>query len=556
MTNKTYFKKNNEFIILAIFYFISILAVLLIFRDFGVHIEERFHRMNGLYWLNYISEVFEFKKLYLITNSKMSVVDDFTLSSVSHYNKYGAIFDVPMALIEIMFGMEKTKNIYHVKHFFSFLVFLTSSFFFYKILNKRFKNFYLCFAGTILFLTTPRIFGDSFLYKDVLFLSFFNISLYFLLELLENLDIKKIIYFSIFCAIAFNLRIFVLFLPITFFLILLIKSFYTKKIITYIKFYLFYLFLFICLIIFFSPYLWSNPFANFLEIFYSLKRDLIGANIKVLFNNEFINNRNVPETYLLTWIFISTPIITIIIFSLGYFFYFFRLIKRFVRIEEKSNFNDLWRSNKEQKDFTIFLILTSFYFSLLIFNSPFYNGWRLVYFLNIFIIYFFIYQIDILMIFYKKNHLKKKFVSSLIIASVIYNIFCLIKYHPFQSYYFTEVIGQDMKNSFEGDYYGLSGKDFFLRLNSEYKGSTIKIAVASHTPLYRALDSIDENKRKKFKVIGQDYKNADFIYKNNNSEVNSNLNKKYNIPNNFDKIYELKINGIKLYEIYKNKNIK
>ena len=551
MINKTYLKKNNEFIILAIFYFISILAVLLIFRDFGVHIEERFHRMNGLYWLNYISEVFEFKKLYLITDSKMSEVDDFTLSSISYYNKYGAIFDVPMALIEIIFGMEKTKNIYHMKHFFSFLVFLTSSLFFFKILNKRFKNFYLCFAGTILFLTTPRIFGDSFLYKDVLFLSFFNISLYFLLELLEDLDIKKIIYFSIFCAITFNLRIFALFLPITFFLILLIKSFYTKKITTYIKFYLFYLFLFICLIVFFSPYLWSNPFANFLEIFYSLKRDLIGTNIKVLFNNEFINNRNVPETYLLTWIFISTPIITIIIFSLGYFFYFFRLIKRFVRIKEKSNFNDLWRSNKEQKDFTIFLILTSFYFSLLIFNSPFYNGWRLVYFLNIFIIYFFIYQINILLIFYKKNYLKKKFISFLIIASVIYNIFCLIIYHPFQSYYFTEVISQDIKNSFEGDYYGLSGKNFFLRLNSEYKGSTIKVAVASHTPLYRALDAMDEDKRKKFKVIGQDYKNADFIYKNNISEVNFRLNKKYKIPNNFDKVYELKINGTKIYEIYK-----
>ena len=131
MINKTYLKKNNEFIILAIFYFISILAVLLIFRDFGVHIEERFHRMNGLYWLNYISEVFEFKKLYLITDSKMSEVDDFTLSSISYYNKYGAIFDVPMALIEIIFGMEKTKNIYHMKHFFSFLVFLTSSLFFF-----------------------------------------------------------------------------------------------------------------------------------------------------------------------------------------------------------------------------------------------------------------------------------------------------------------------------------------------------------------------------------------------------------------------------------------
>ena len=556
MTNKTYFKKNNEFIILALFYFILTLVVLLTFKDIGVHIEERFHRMNGLYWLNYISDVFKFDKLYQITDFKMSQVNDFTLSSVSYYNKYGIIFDVPMALVEIIFDIEKTKNIYHVKHFFSFLFFLISSLFFYKILNKRFQNFYLCFAGTILFLTTPRIFGDSFLYKDVLFLSFFNISLYFLLELLEGFSIKKIIYFSIFCAFTFNLRVFGIFLPITFFFILLIKSFYTKEIFSYIKFYLFYLLILFSLIVLFSPYLWSNPFSNFLEIFYSLKRDLIGSNIKILFNGEYINNRNVPDTYLPTWILISTPIITIIFFLLGYFSYFIRFIKRFIRIKEKNNFNDLWRGSNEQKDFTIFFILTSFCLSLLVFNSPFYNGWRLVYFLNIFIVYFFVYQIHILITFYKKEYLKKKIVIFLVIASVLHNIFCLITYHPFQSYYFTELINHNVKNSFEGDYYGLSGKKFFLKLNSESKEKVIKIAVASHVPLYRALDAIDEDLRKKFKIIGQDYKNADFIYKNNISEVNSDLNKKYNIPDNFDKIYELKIKGISLYKIYEKKSIK
>ena len=120
MTNKTYFKKNNEFIILALFYFILTLVVLLTFKDIGVHIEERFHRMNGLYWLNYISDVFKFDKLYQITDFKMSQVNDFTLSSVSYYNKYGIIFDVPMALVEIIFDIEKAKNIYHVKHFFCF----------------------------------------------------------------------------------------------------------------------------------------------------------------------------------------------------------------------------------------------------------------------------------------------------------------------------------------------------------------------------------------------------------------------------------------------------
>ena len=53
-------------------------------------------------------------------------------------------------------------------------------------------------------------------------------------------------------------------------------------------------------------------------------------------------------------------------------------------------------------------------------------------------------------------------------------------------------------------------------------------------------------------MIGQNYENADFIYKNNISEVNSRLNKKYDIPSNFVKIYELNINGIRIYEIFKN----
>ena len=57
--------------------------------------------------------------------------------------------------------------------------------------------------------------------------------------------------------------------------------------------------------------------------------------------------------------------------------------------------------------------------------------------------------------------------------------------------------------------------------------------------------------RKKFEIVGQEYNSADYIYKNNISEVNSKLNKKYEVPKNFSKIYELKINKTKIYEVYK-----
>ncbi len=552
MTNKT---NNSHSIFLFLTYLIIVIAVLPTFKEHGVHIEEKFHRLNGLFWLNYVAQIFNFETLNSISETKIKSIIDYSLSPAGSYmDKYGVILDLPVALIEIIFNIDRIEDIYYLKQFVSFLIFLISSFFFYKILTERFNNYFLAYSGTILFITSPRIFGDSFLYKDVLFLSFFCIALYYLLRLSKNLNIKDIIYFSLFTAIAFNLRVFAIFLPLTFFLLLIIKNLSDKKSYHYFKYYLLYLFTSLCLIILLSPYLWSNTIINFIDIFSPLKRASIGADVKVLFNNNFISNRILPETYLFTWILITTPIITVSLFLLGYFFYFKRFIIRFIYIKEKQPFKDLWRGQKEQKDFINFFLLTSFCLALLVLNSPFYNGWRLVYFINIFIIYFAIYQINNLLFLYKNKDFKRKIVLYLVLISIFHHIICLVKYHPYQSYYFTELISNNKKNSFEGDYYGLSGKHFFLKLNSEYseyKEKKLKIAVASHTPLHRSLEGVKFDIRKKFEVIGQNYQNADFIYKNNISEVNSKLNKKYNIPVNFVKIFELNLNGVKIYEIFK-----
>ena len=60
-----------------------------------------------------------------------------------------------------------------------------------------------------------------------------------------------------------------------------------------------------------------------------------------------------------------------------------------------------------------------------------------------------------------------------------------------------------------------------------------------------------EPDKKRFKIVGQEYHLATFIYKNNISEVDAAVNKKYEIPKNFSKIYEKKINKLIIYEIFK-----
>ena len=548
------FINHKKSLFLVTFYFFAIIFGLLVFEDYGIHIEEKFHRLNGHYWLNYIAKILYLDELNLITNSKISSIYDYTLSRVSHYDKWGPIFDTIVAYLEILLKLEDINQIYYFKHFLSYLFFLIGSFFFFKILEYRFQNFYLSFFGLILYLTSPRIFGDSFLYKDVLYLSFFSITIYFFVKSLEKLDNLNLFFFSIFTAISFNLRIFTILIPFLFFLILVIKNFYKKENLYFFKKFCFYCLSFIIFTFLTWPYLWSDPFNNFLNLFTAVKNDLV--DIRILFFNEYVQNTLLPTKYILIWIFISSPLLLNIIFVPGFFFCLIRVVRRLLSVKEESLFNDLWRGSKEKVDFIIFIIFFSYFLFFMIFNAPFYNGWRLVYFFNYFIIYFGIYFLNYVIIFNKRKKKLKTiiFFSIFFFLSTITNIYNLYSFHPFQSIYFNNFLSEKTINGFEGDYYGLSGKHFFNEIIKIDKKNNIKIAVASHTPLQRSLEALPSNLQKRFSIIGQDYSNADYIYKNNISEVNIKLNKKYQIPKNFSKIRDFKIKKILVYEIFKKNN--
>ena len=58
--------------------------------------------------------------------------------------------------------------------------------------------------------------------------------------------------------------------------------------------------------------------------------------------------------------------------------------------------------------------------------------------------------------------------------------------------------------------------------------------------------------REKIKVVGQEYRKADYIFLNFTSEVNKKFNDKYKIPPYFSKINSLVIDNIVVYEVYKN----
>ena len=129
----------------------------------------------------------------------------------------------------------------------------------------------------------------------------------------------------------------------------------------------------------------------------------------------------------------------------------------------------------------------------------------------------------------------------------------MFTYHPYQSIFFNSLVSEKTKNNFDKDYMGLGGVDALRKIISLDKKITIKVATGSFLPLERSLDLLEPNEKKRIKLVGSAYEEADYIYTNFISEVDNNLNKKYKIPNNFINFFDKKVNKVKIYQVYKKK---
>ena len=398
---------------------------------------------------------------------------------------------------------------------------------------------------------SPRIYGDSFYNnKDILFLSLVTFALYYLFKTIDELSYKNLIFFSIFSAICTSTKLIGVFLPISFIIIYFLSVLAKKDELKFFPKIIFYLFFFIIFLLLHWPYLWSAPIDNFFSLIQSAKAGIIG--IKVLFNGNYVSNHFLPYSYIPIWIAISTPVIHLIFFMLGYFYITKRFFLRFLTIKESSIYYDFWRGKNEKKDFFIFFNISAIILFLISMNITLYNAWRLIYFLNIFIVYISTYAFYTIYINLKSYNRKLQF-SFITLFLLLLVLLRMITYHPYQGIYFNSFVPNHYKNKFEIDFHGISGVKFLKDiLVLEKNKSTINIGVASFLPIQRSLELLDKSESKRIKIIGQEYKYADYIFKNNISEVDKNINNKYDIPNNFIKIDELVVDGALLYEVYKN----
>ena len=299
------------------------------------------------------------------------------------------------------------------------------------------------------------------------------------------------------------------------------------------------------------PYLWENPIVNLIEFIKKSKNWIYSYYI--LFNGKYFLTTNLPDSFIFTWIGITTPIINLLFFFLGYYFILKRVFKRFISIKEYTSLNnDFWRGGSEKKDFYIFLSISFLILILLSLNVSLVSGWRHLYFLNFFIVYIAIFYVKIILLLFRNR--SKKILYGLLTLLLLPAINKIIVLHPFQSLYFNELLADKKKNEFLVDRDGLTSLDSFKKIISiEEKKEIINLANASFLPYYRIAKSLKIDQQKKLNFTGTDYNNADYIFNNFVYEVDPKYNNKYKIPDNFRLVYSLEIDGIKMYELYKKK---
>ena len=534
-----------------IFFFLFFLLGLSVYKDYGFNIDESFHRRSGFYWLNFLTDFFKLENLSLIAKEKFTNATDFTMPWGEIQKAYiGVIFDVPAALIEVMFDINDPLKFYALRHLLVFLFFFIGTIFFYKLLINRFNSKSIALIGCSLLILTPRLIGEAFHNSnDIVFLTFFIISIYYYFEYIDKNNTKNIILFALFAALTTSVRLFGLIFPLSFLFIYFLSILSNKDNLKKINLIIFYLLLYFFFLILFWPYLWSNPIENFIFILSNMIEGNFGSSL-IYFHGEFYNTKLLPYYYLPLWILISTPIFNILLFSCGFFLISKIYICKLFLIEKNDSKYDFWNNNIEIKDFFIVFIFLVFLIYGTFFTIHHYNSWRVFYFINFFIVYFSVFFINFCL---SKKEYKKffNFFSVILILSLLFNTYRIFIYHPYQSIYFNVLTAKKFKNKFEADFTGLSGIHFLREITKIEKKPKIKIGINSWYPLWRMTELLPESDRNRIVMVFDDIDDADYVYSNRIYNVNINKSDKFKLGINFKNYKTHIVDGVIIYEVFK-----
>jgi hypothetical protein len=399
-----------------------------------------------------------------------------------HYTYHGTAFGLPLVVIEKALKLDDSRDVLLLRHFATFLLFYLATIFFYLICKNRFKSRGIGLLGVLFLILSPRIFAHSFYnIKDLVFLSFFIISIYTLTKYLGSNKILPIIVHAIVCGILIDIRAVGLIVPFFTFIFFIYKYAYlfskssNKKYNLLINFVI-YSFALSFFVVLFWPILWENP-GHILVVFEKLAHYPWPG--QSLYLGQYYKGFEIPWHYSIVWISITTPVVYLITFLFGTFDVVKNIFKK----------TSLKLSSAERDDILFLLWFFMPLVMVIALHSSLYSGWRQLFFVYPALILLSLKGILFINEKLERQFAKKYKVSLLLLVipialSLISSAIFTVKNHPHQFVYFNPIgtkIIKDLESKFELDYWGLSYRSALEYILANDTSDNINIYV-SFTP--------------------------------------------------------------------------
>ena len=441
-----------------IYFFIFFIFIgSLIYRDYGISVDEPQQREIGKTSLNYIAHLFKIPEFIDPQNRHIKAEDVF---QGQKDRDYGVAFELPVEFLVKILGIQDEK-IYYFRHYINFILFGICLIFFYKILFFRYQDSSIALLGTLFLIVSPRIFGDAFHNtKDLAFLSFVVIASYTLIRYIFQPNTLNCIWHSIATACAVDLRIMgIILIGLTTAGLILQLNAKSKNLSLIFTKLISYLTLTCIFVFIFWPWLWIDPFGHFLEAFQNMSK--FRTNLNMLFFGEITWSGNLPWFYIPTWITITTPLLYLPLFFTGIFS---------IAVTNKKTIFD-----EKLQDYLFLILFLGPIILVIALNSVLYNGWRHLYFIYPSFIYLSVrgYYFILSM----KLKILLNILRGIVIFSLTTSIYWMIKDHPYQYLYFN-ALPKDWVRQFDVDYWGVAYKNSLQKIvDKSFAG---KVAVFSN----------------------------------------------------------------------------
>jgi hypothetical protein len=251
---------------------------------------------------------------------------------------------------------------------------------------------------------------------------------------------------------------------------------------------------------------------------------------------------DLPWTYPLLWIGVTLPIAYLLIISAGTIFAIGKFSKGFRSISS-------WSKDFEC-DFFVFLCGVTPFVVFELIGVTLYDGWRHLYF---------IYPIlainaVILIAELGERFTKLKFLKLITFICIVFSISNTVNWifqnRPLQNVFFNQLAGQDVKENWVMDYWGLSNRMALEYILARDNSKEIRFAAGSDMELWRSFKLLDPNDQTRIKYV-TNVNSADYIITNYRG---SKVFDDSNFPRNFVVEHRIWVGNANVSTILRNAN--